>query len=188
MSETAKKPELSTLLGKTYSFNWSLPNPGTNTRSQQGEMGVTVMRATSKPMKIGFYEVADPLTGIVNGLKPSEFGYEAAALAEATNNNLMLSDNLIGKGSRKAQTSKLDAMNPSKTYGMILGGLLETNQIFTSYSAPTDEMLYPFQSFLIGQNRVAIGIEATPFSSRGDYADLIMTLPDNIFMRNTGQS
>lgn len=186
MEETTKKPQLNALLGKTYQFTWTLPSPGTHTRSQRGEMAVKTLRATSQPIAIGFYEVDDPLTGMLGGLKPDEPGYEQAALSKATQSNLMLTDQITGHALNKSKTTRLEQMNPSRSYGMVVTGLKETNQIFTSYSTPRDGMLYPFQSFLLSHNRIAIGVEAEPLGTRADYTDLLLTMPDNISMLNAG--
>ena len=182
MAEANKKPELNVLLGKTYRFSWTLPNPGSNTRAQQSEMSVMILRSQPLTIGIGFYEVDDGLTGMIDGLKPDQPGYEQAALSKATQSELMVKDPIIGQVAGKSTTTRLDQMDTSRSYGMVITGLERTNQIFTSYSMPQDGMLYPFQSFLLSQNKIAIGIESDILAARGDYADLIITLPDNISM------
>jgi cytosine deaminase len=186
MREANKNPELNSLLGKTFQLSWTLPSPGVNTRAQNGEMAAVIMRSTPQPIDIGFYEVDDPLTGMIDGLSPDQPGYEQAALSIANQSKLMLDDPLIGHPLNKRIVTKLEQMNPSQSYGVVVTGLKQTNQIFTSYTAPKDGMLYPFKSFLLSKNRVAIGLEASPFARHGDYADLLLTLPDNISMFPAG--
>ena len=149
-------------------------------------MTAVIMRSTPRPIDIGFYVVDDPLTGMIDGLSPDQPGYEQAALSIATQSNLMLDDPLIGYSLNKSIVTKLEQMNPSQSYGIVVTGLKQTNQIFTSYTAPKDGMLYPFKSFLLSKNRVAIGLEASPFARHGDYADLLLTLPANISMFPAG--
>jgi tRNA(Arg) A34 adenosine deaminase TadA len=184
MDEADKKPEeLNGLLGKTYRIAWTLPNPGANTRAQQGEMSVTAFKTSPSDVKIGFYEVDDSLTGNIDGLSPGAPNYEQAALSKAKQSNLMLNDPLISGGSGGISTTKLELMNPSRTYGMVLSGL-EEEPIMTSYTRPQAGALYPFKSFLLDQGAVATGIETDIMAKRGDYADFIFTMPDNVSMFN----
>jgi tRNA(Arg) A34 adenosine deaminase TadA len=186
MEKIEQQPSLSSLLGKTYTFNWTLPNPGTNTRAQKGEVAVTTIRNTQRPIKIGFYRVDDPLTGEIGGVVPNDPDYAKLALKRARQSKLMLSDRLTGLTTSTSNTTSLKNMDPTKSYGIVADELVGAKQPVTSYSHPKDGLLYPFQTFQLSHDRVAVGVEASPSAHRGDFADLIFTLPDNIAMATGG--
>jgi len=201
LMKTAKEStdtKLTDLLDKTYKFTWTLPSPSANTRSQQGELGLTYSKQATNNLKFGFYEVSDPLTGLVGGLLPTQVGYQEAAIAKSINDGLFVydtssMDGITGVGGRAARRNASDstsatsltlsAMDPHKSYGVVVTGFSgqpSLNRAFyTTYDSPNDNSIYPFKGFLLSDNRLALGIESDLAASRGDFSDLVLTLPDN---------
>ncbi len=188
--KTAKdsKPEHLDLISKTYKFSYDVANPGNNIRAQKGELAIKAIRSKSLPITLGFYEVSDPLTGIVKGFSPEQEGYAKVALKRAQKDNLLMR-NLPNSGQKNTnQTLLLKNMDPNKNYGILIQYKKEggNRERFTSYQKPKEGELYPFRSFALSSNRAALGVEVDFRSSKGDFADLVFTLPDNINMIQSG--
>lgn len=181
METAGSDPVKSQLLGKTYALSWILPNSGQNTRSQQGELGIRYLLNRAITFKVGFYEVEDPVTGMVSGKTAQDTGYEVAALMGAQESSLLWGNSFLNRrDNRRRRPVGLNQMDPTKSYGLLL--VDEQGIIHTSYDQPKEGRKYPFMGHLLSNNRIAVGIESDPSTGSVDYADMIMTIPDNMGM------
>jgi hypothetical protein len=180
METAGSDPVKSQLLGKTYALSWILPNSGQNTRSQQGELGIRYLLNGPISFQFGFYEVEDPVTGMVTGKTAEDTGYGVAAFMRAQESSLLLGNFFLNHRNRRRRPVGLNQMDPAKSYGLIL--VDEQGIIHTSYDQPIEGRKYPFMGHLLSNNRIAVSIESDPSTGNVDYADLIMTIPDNVGM------
>jgi cytosine deaminase len=180
METAGSDPVKSQLLGKTYALSWILPNSGQNTRSQQGELGIRYLLNGPISFQFGFYEVEDPVTGMVTGKTAEDTGYGVAAFMRAQESSLLLGNSFLNHRNRRRRPVGLNQMDPAKSYGLIL--VDEQGIIHTSYDQPIEGRKYPFMGHLLSNNRIAVSIESDPSTRNVDYADLTMTIPDNVGM------
>ncbi len=180
----SKDSGLASSLGKTFQFAITLATPGANTRTQSNELSFRVGKNDDMVFGFGFYNVTDGQTGAVTDSQgqiflPGEVGYlEVAYQNSLSQGAFFQGDALPALGTVKELTTP--NLDPGKSFGVLLLGQNGLADAVSTYSTPAPGTIYPFQSFLLDNGVLGIGIESNPLGGDRDFNDLIFSLPDNL--------
>lgn len=138
---------------------------------------VHIQRLAGYNNALGFYPV-DSITGLVDGLNPSEDGYLQAALARAEASDLLLgAGDLPGYGEERSFRDL--ALDPNLQYGVLLLQNGRSDRIFSSFAAANPSGSPQMVSLGNDSTGMVLGIEDIDVNgglSDRDYNDIILKI------------
>ncbi|MEX1077252.1 MAG: hypothetical protein WED27_12510, partial [Pirellulales bacterium] len=149
------------------------------------EKSLSLLSLGTSRVAVGFYPVSS-VSGVVNGLMPTDPGYAAAASVAAQAAGLIFNPPARATAAGAVRTVSAGRFDPAVSYGIVftVGGNPATAA--TSYQRPGTAAgsQYRFRAFALSGGRSAVGIEASPTVTSRDFADLVVTLPTNARVRS----
>ncbi|MEB3349605.1 MAG: DUF4114 domain-containing protein, partial [Cyanobacteriota bacterium] len=137
---------------------------------------VQVQRLAGYGNSLGFYALDDPITGMVDGLRPGEAGYLKKALARSEASGLLLSADAL-PAYRATQRYTDLPLDPNRSYGALLLVDGDRSRLYSSFAAANPGGVAQVINLGTSRTGLVLGFEDLPATSGdADYNDLVVNI------------
>ena len=138
---------------------------------------IEIDRLCSNINTFGFYQLQDAITGMINGLAPSDPGYLTAALAASQASGLFLDQSRL-PGFGGTVTMEDLPLDPKQAYGVIFCVNGDSSNLYSSFAQANPQGATQMISLGSSSNVYALGIEDQLVSGNSDrdYNDIVIKI------------